>query len=53
MRLSIKLITYQLFMPMRLARHTGMDCRYPEHRAVIKACHPWLPDFGTHRFPTD
>jgi len=27
-------------------RHTGMDCRYPDHTDVISACHPWLLDSG-------
>ena len=26
---------------IKLSRHTGMDCRYPEHREVNLACHPW------------
>ena len=26
---------------IKLNRHTGMDCRYPEHREVNLACPPW------------
>ncbi|MGH8558021.1 MAG: hypothetical protein ACRESZ_11275 [Methylococcales bacterium] len=28
----------------QLSRHTGRDCRYPEHMDVFDACHPfWVP----------
>jgi len=27
-------------------RHTGRDCRYPEHREVNLDCPPWLLDSG-------
>ncbi|MCX7108717.1 MAG: hypothetical protein NTX45_01050, partial [Proteobacteria bacterium] len=26
---------------IKLSRHTGMDCRYPEHREVNLVCPPW------------
>ncbi|MGH8558764.1 MAG: hypothetical protein ACRESZ_15190 [Methylococcales bacterium] len=33
----------KMFQP---GRHTGRDCRYPEHMDVFDACHPWLPGSG-------
>ena len=32
--------------PPTLSRHSGRDCRNPEHREVFVACHPWLLDLG-------
>jgi len=29
------------FTAIKLSRHTGMDCRYPDHREVNLVCHPW------------
>ena len=31
---------------IKLSRHTGRDCRYPEHREVNLACPPWRLDSG-------
>ena len=31
---------------IKLSRHTGMDCRYPEHREVNLACPPWTLGSG-------
>ncbi len=32
---------------IKLNRHTGMDCRYPEHREVNLARPPWPIGSGT------
>ena len=31
---------------VELSRHTGRDCRYPEHREVNVDCLPWPLGFG-------
>ncbi len=31
---------------VEISRHTGMDCRYPEHRDVNLVCPPWLLGSG-------
>ena len=31
---------------VKLSRHSGRDCRNPEHREVTRLCHPWLLDPG-------
>jgi hypothetical protein len=31
---------------VKLTRHSGRDCRNPEHREVTSLCHPWLLDPG-------
>ena len=31
---------------VEISRHTGMDCRYPEHRDVKLDCPPWLLGSG-------
>ncbi len=33
-----------LLIPIKIARHTGMDCRYLGHMDVIKSHHPWFLD---------
>ncbi|MGF1615375.1 MAG: hypothetical protein ACFCVA_16110, partial [Gammaproteobacteria bacterium] len=35
------LTTYQLCLMEKTVCHTGMDCRYPEHRDVIPGGPPW------------
>ncbi|HEY5139569.1 MAG TPA: hypothetical protein VIJ25_09690 [Methylococcales bacterium] len=42
----MNLPTYQFIHTQKIVRHTGMDCRYPDHMDVISACHPWLLDSG-------
>ena len=41
-----QLTTYQIIHIHKIARHTDMDCQYPDHKDVISACHPWLLDSG-------
>ena len=36
----------KLFQLNSKHRHTGRDCRYPEHREVNLDCPPWLLDSG-------
>ncbi len=35
-----------LFILIKILRHTGRDCRYLGHMEVNIACHPWLLDSG-------